>query len=391
MKTNILLAALGANVLAMVPLLMLYGAAKPRQISLDAPPALQESVRAGDFTISRPHKHGNLTIFLIHGKDKIKGKEILILEEALARKQAIVHETQSVNRLDVENTSKDSLLFIQSGDIVKGGQQDRLIAFDLLVPPQSGKVSVMAFCVEQNRWAQRGTEAVARFNSSSSQLPSKSLKLLAGSYGQIGGQSGQTGGQGGQLGQLGQLGSGFQAGFQFGMGGLQGGLQVGVWREVAGVQERLRKNTKAKDKGSSLQLTLENKEVQESVDKYVRALQPSLKDKKDVLGFAFAINGKFSTAEIYASADLFKKLWPKLLKASAAEALAEYQTGKKFPRVKAEDVKACFTDAAKGKRVTKDVTKRTRIVLQETSKNILLTTQDRQRKNTWIHKTYMTK
>jgi hypothetical protein len=161
--------------------------------------------------------------------------------------------------------------------------------------------------------------------------------------------------------------------------------------EVASVQQRLRKNAGAKEAGSSLQLTLEDKKVEEAVQRYMRKLSRALEGQKGVIGFACAINGKVSGAEMYASGKLFKKLWPKLLKASATEALAELQKGKPAPGVTAEDVRACFTDAAKGKKVEKDLTKRIRMVMQETDKNILLETQDHEHKGAWIHKTYLTK
>ena len=37
---------------------------------------------------------------------------------------------------------------------------------------------------------------------------------------------------------------------------------------------------------------------------------------KDIVGFAFAINGRINSAEIYPSNGLFAKMWPKLLKSS---------------------------------------------------------------------------
>jgi hypothetical protein len=88
---------------------------------------------------------------------------------------------------------------------------------------------------------------------------------------------------------------------------------------------------------------------------------------------------------------MFKKLWPKLLKATAAEALAEFKKGKDMPICTAEDVKACLLDAEKGEKVEKDVSERTRVSMRETDKNILLETRDRKEKEGWIHRTYLTK
>ena len=78
-------------------------------------------MQAGDYKLSGPYTHDNLTIYLIHGEDQLQGKTLLTLEEALEQKKVVVHETQQVNELAIENTS-DEDVFVQSGDIIKGGR-----------------------------------------------------------------------------------------------------------------------------------------------------------------------------------------------------------------------------------------------------------------------------
>src|SRR3954451_24593496 len=80
--------------------------------------AAQES----SYRVSEPYTYKNLTIFLLHGKDEESGRYILTLQEALERGIFVVYETSDVNELAVENLSKESDVFIQSGDIVKGGK-----------------------------------------------------------------------------------------------------------------------------------------------------------------------------------------------------------------------------------------------------------------------------
>ena len=65
----------------------------------------------------------------------------------------IVKETGTVNQLTVENSSATETVFIQAGDIVKGGKQDRVLTVDMILPPKSGAIPISSFCVEQNRWA----------------------------------------------------------------------------------------------------------------------------------------------------------------------------------------------------------------------------------------------
>src|SRR5260370_21194600 len=96
-----------------------------------------------DLKVSGPHTHDNLSLFLIHGPDTMKARQVVTLHEALNRGQAVVHDTRT-NTLSVENRS-GSDLYIQSGDILKGGTQDRTIPYDLLVPANSARVPLPPF------------------------------------------------------------------------------------------------------------------------------------------------------------------------------------------------------------------------------------------------------
>ncbi|MDR0660584.1 MAG: hypothetical protein LBG19_07260 [Prevotellaceae bacterium] len=71
------------------------------------------------------------------------------------------------------------MYFIMSGDIVKGGKQDRTISEDMVLKPKNKKVPLASFCVEQSRWEKRGSEDVAKFTSSSNMLSNRDLKIAA--------------------------------------------------------------------------------------------------------------------------------------------------------------------------------------------------------------------
>jgi len=62
----------------------------------------------------------------------------------MEQKKVVVYETQQVNELTGENLSTESV-FIQDGDLVKGGVQDRIMSNDFIVPPKSGRRPVAAF------------------------------------------------------------------------------------------------------------------------------------------------------------------------------------------------------------------------------------------------------
>ena len=87
-----------------------------------------------------------------------------------------VIETGRVNELQIENTGAEQV-FIQAGDIVKGGKQDRVLTVSFLLPANSGRLPIASFCVEQGRWSARGKEDQAKFSSAGEAMPSRSALL----------------------------------------------------------------------------------------------------------------------------------------------------------------------------------------------------------------------
>ena len=79
----------------------------------------------------------------------------------------------------MENLSTTNEVLLLSGDILKGGQQDRVVQFDQLVPPKSGKVALSVFCVEHtaSRWRKPLTEQDKTFSASPGQICSNDLRL----------------------------------------------------------------------------------------------------------------------------------------------------------------------------------------------------------------------
>src|SRR5207237_7597839 len=73
--------------------------------------------------------------------------------------------------------SPDAGGFTQTGDIGRGGRQDRLMAMDMIVPPKSGKLPIASFCCESGRWQKRGGEDAAAFNKSDKAAANKDVKL----------------------------------------------------------------------------------------------------------------------------------------------------------------------------------------------------------------------
>jgi hypothetical protein len=174
--------------------------------------------------------------------------------------------------------------------------------------------------------------------------------------------------------------------------------QAKVWDKVSEAQDKLSaklgSSVRERRSASSLQLSLENEKVEQRVERYVRELSPIIDGaggQGAVIGYAFAINGKINSADLYGSKTLFRKLWPKLLKASAVEAVAELEKGKKFGAVTADDVKARLNDPSGNKAVEKEVTPRVRLITWETDKTILQDTCDQKWNGAWVHRSCLVK
>lgn len=308
---------------------------------------------SSNYRLSGPYTHGNLTVFLLHGKD-LTNKTFLTLQEALAQKKVRVYETKDVNELAIRNLSNQDI-YVQAGDIVRGGDQDRMISVDFIVPPRSGRMPIAAFCVEAGRWNKRGNEENASFSSSENMIATKDLKLAA----------------------------------------KRERSQDAVWKNVKVAQEKLAVNVDEAapiiKATSSFELTVENSKVKETTDAYIKGLSGILQNKSDVIGYVFAINGHVNSADVYASRALFAKLWPKLLKASAVEAIAELNKDVEAKPVASEVVHTFLSDSEKARAETRQVTRRVRVVTREDDKNIFFETQDRAANDGWVHRNYIRK
>lgn len=399
----------------------------------------QDRPRAGDYQISGPYHYRNLSVFLLHGEDRITGRKMATLEEGMARGFVKVYETGTVNDLEIENLSNDTEVYVQAGDIVKGGRQDRTLGIDMTLLPNSGRVPVASFCVERGRWAKRGEESAAEFASSTALLASNELRLAvrdAKNQSEVWAnveamQTTLSKNLGVQVNRLDQgddsVTAAVASGFPVGADGRPiipderifsrepvidtasintyfrslentDDREGEVTASAEGLphrtqyQERIDPNRGAQGGGAgfttSLQLSLENAELTDKVEEYAAALRGIIDGHDDVIGVAFTINGAMNNADVYGSHDLFVRLWPRLLRAAATEAVAERNEGLEDIIGIVETVRKCFADADKGKEEREETGERILTITRRSDENVLFETQEKG-EPAWLHRNYM--
>jgi hypothetical protein len=337
------------------------------------------AARADEYRVTGPVVHANLAIYLVHGKSA-SGAVPLTLDEALAKRAVKVHETGNVNELQIENLSADEV-FVQSGDIVKGGKQDRVLIVSLILPPKSGKIPIASFCVEQGRWTARGKEDVQTFATASAVVPSREAKIAMKAPMPAAPIPTQT--------------DNLVAGRTRTMAyapSETGTRQQEVWAKVRKVQDGLSSNlgttVNAAASQSSLQLALENEKLKDAQAAYLKALKAAGEKESDIVGYIFAVNGKLNSAEVYPSNGLFRKMWPKLLQASITEAIG--QKNESADTTPTGEAALAFLDAAsKGQATEKPLPANVQLETRSADKAFFFET--RRASGAFVHRSYLAK
>lgn len=319
---------------------------------------LGESAYNG-YVISEAAVAGNLQVFMISGTDSLNTKQYTTLAAAMEKNMVKVNETGSVNELAIDNSS-DEYIFIHSGDIVKGGKQDRTMAYDMIIPPHTKNVALPSFCVESGRWQGRQNEDVSQFSTSENMLSSRDLKMAA----------------------------------------KYDNDQSKVWQNVSTEQEKLNANV-TKMNGSdaqvvsnvsatSLQLTLESEALKKARTEIENTLKNLLQENPEAIGYAYAINGEIYGVDLYNNRALFTEIWDKIVTSIVVEAISNQKDGD-FEPATLTDLKA-FMDAVTDSNASTSSRALNKTTNFETTENetgnVVFSTMDNET-NQWLHKNYM--
>jgi hypothetical protein len=327
----------------------------------DETPLNPVSVPGGDsMIIAEAISYKNLQVFPVILQGKTKTLNFMVLSEALQKQKAVVKETGNVGQLEIDNLS-DEYIFILAGDIVKGGRQDRTMGNDVIVAPHAKNVSLESFCVESGRWQQRGDEVSEQFSDNTKMLSSKELKMASRYHKN----------------------------------------QSAVWQNVSDEQEKLKNNVssiKGQDvevtsveSETSLQLTLENENLEDVVKEYKTQLDGLIRLPAGTTGYAYAINGELYGIDIFSDSTLFYHVKEKLIDAMIVEAISEFINDSTFTQTNAVSISTYLVGFDKPAKEVTSVNTNTSLEVSETEKAVKFETKLRETDVQWVRKNYLVK
>ena len=276
----------------------------------DHPAGARIPVKDGEaLRVDGPFTHDNLSIYILFRKEMPAAQaQYITLEEGIRSGLVTVTEAPraQVQQLLITNSS-DRRLFLQIGELVHGGRQDRTLQTSLVIPPKTTDAPIPSFCVEQTRWS-GGKEFAAE-----GKIAPKGVQMA-----------------------------------------ISARSQDGVWRSVEGYKRQARaamKEAPDSSRTSSINEELSSREFRKLTGEYESALGRAPGRYSFPVGVVCAVNGEISTADLYHAGGLFKSLFFKLLSSAATEAAANPAGGvKKFTPPTLREVSDFLAGAWDGQR-----------------------------------------
>ena len=286
---------------------------------------------AGGWRLGDPVTYENLTVFPILATKTADTSGFATLDEALGSGDAVVSESGSeairrsrdgrpyaipvqsgatVNQLVLINRGSKPLILL-AGELVSGGKQDRIISKDRIVPPGAEPLPLDVFCVEQGRWS-----SGAQFSAAKLMVhPSVREKAVAD-----------------------QQQSKVWAAVRNGTTSSGVGAGSGSAASAAPApppplsSQTLGRVVASEAPTQSYKGIYQSSRVENSVEPFAEELRrrfaratANLKGES-VVGVVVAYGGELAWSDAFASATLFERYWPKLLRSYVVEALARPQT-----------------------------------------------------------------
>ena len=233
-------------------------------------------------SVCNPLRYKNLTIFplaLSKGRDT---KPMITLDEALDENYINIKEIESgdVNTVVLVNNSK-YYIFLLSGEIITGCKQDRMVGEDCLIPPHSRKVYLHVYCTEHGRWIKKSE----RFSGGLMAISPNMRKAAKTSE-----------------------------------------SQSEVWEQVEEKREEIGATASPTSRYMDI---VQDKKIADKLNSYVDKFSsiPQIKNRS-VVGVVAAVGDEIIVLDIFTHHRLFKKLWRKLIKSYALDAIHKTAYGK---------------------------------------------------------------
>jgi len=220
--------------------------------------------------------------------------ELLTLQEALAQARFRITEKkpfgrqedqEAVNALLVQNKT-EMPVFLMAGEVVQGGQQDRIIAQDAVIAGRS-LLHIPVFCVEPGRWHYHENE------DENADVKDKKIYAFTGYY--------------------------HVASPQVRKSAQYEQDQAAVWKHVAAITEA---NDAQTETGAYAGLE-ESESFTHSINQYITFLKEKLNinENKNIIGIVAISGHSMIGADIFAHPTLFQKQYEALLHSYATHAL----------------------------------------------------------------------
>lgn len=241
----------------------------------------------------RRHVQANLN------RDEVRHEEP-VLDEVVQTQQTNIRTvnggggSDQVNTLYIQNNGKDTV-FIMAGEVVKGGKQDRVIAMDMIIPPNSQPIDLSVFCVEHGRWTYGGNEAADGFTGHAN-VANTSVRKAA----------------------------------------IVQKDQSAVWGKV----EEVTVANKATSSTGTLNALEKNVDYQKELSAYERKFADLPASAPSIIGVVAVTGNRIIGCDMFATPDLFRNAFPDLLKSYASEAI----TSGEQVRISNETVNKYITD-----------------------------------------------
>jgi hypothetical protein len=230
--------------------------------------------------LGNPIKINNITVIPIYQKSGKASVKLTLLDEALNNKMLEISELDggSVPQVRIKNRS-DKYIYLMGGEIITGCKQDRIIAKDVIIQPKKELV-ISVFCVEQGRWTSKSGTFYSKKNMGTYKMRKDAQKNDSTS-------------------------------------------QSKIWNEV---RKDVSKNN-VKSGSTAYQDIYEDKEVNKKMNDIEKKLKEFESLKPDTVGAVIALGDKIISTDIFANPEIFKYIWPKIIKSSVFSSINEQSKG----------------------------------------------------------------